>query len=394
MLRSFICLLFLFGLTTSVVAEEVGYQQVLVPFYTEQIKLTYDPAMLALSAPGGTQQEMVAYFYELSDTNYQPFLRSWQQASKALALNDWLTYQLLAEGLLTLQPEVKTRQLNLNIWFFLSQLGFDTRLAYTEQGDVFVFAHTEEVIFEAPVIEDKGRSFVNLTDVKGGRDLAQRALYLLDLLPNPGGRSFSWRLLKLPMLKTAPRKRSIRFWYEDQWEAVEVMADETVLAIMSDYPVISESGYVEVPFSDVLSASLLPQLRQRIEGLSDWEAVGLIASFTRSAFAYQEDKAHFGHSKPMTAEETFLYAYSDCEDRCAVFFNLVKELLGLPMVIVAYDNHLSMAVALPKNGGGAFSYEGTSYYLCDPTGPSESAIVGIPPQGYERSPFKIMAVGQ
>ena len=35
----------------------------------------------------------------------------------------------------------------------------------------------------------------------------------------------------------------------------------------------------------------------------------LLAAFTRSSFAYKEDKEYFGYSKPMVAEEVFLYPF-------------------------------------------------------------------------------------
>ena len=92
----------------------------------------------------------------------------------------------------------------------------------------------------------------------------------------------------------------------------------------------------------------------------------------------------------MVAEEVFLYPYSDCEDRSALYVRLVQELLGLPMIILAYPDHLTVGVALPQTKGGFVRYKSKAYYICDPTGPANSAVVGEVPEGYEDTPFDII----
>ena len=116
----------------------------------------------------------------------------------------------------------------------------------------------------------------------------------------------------------------------------------------------------------------------------------IITAFTRSAFNYKTDENHFGRSKPMIREEVFYYPYSDCEDRVAVFFGLVKELLNLPMLVIAFPDHLTIGVALDQPIGPAIRHKGKKYYICDPTGPNNSYEIGRIPKGYERKSFEIL----
>ena len=83
----------------------------------------------------------------------------------------------------------------------------------------------------------------------------------------------------------------------------------------------------------------------------------------------------------MIADEVFFYPYSDCEDRSALFYALVRELLDLPMIVVAFPDHLTVAVSLEEELPGAvISYQGRRYYICDPTGPVNSSEIGIFPK--------------
>jgi hypothetical protein len=116
----------------------------------------------------------------------------------------------------------------------------------------------------------------------------------------------------------------------------------------------------------------------------------VLVSLTRSGFRYQEDTKYFGRSKPMVPEELFSYPYSDCEDRSALFYALVRELIDLPMVVIAYDDHLSVAVAADRVEGDNFSFQGRRYVFCDPTGPANSSVIGRIPPGYEKAKFQII----
>jgi hypothetical protein len=369
-------------------ASARAQQELSVAFYDEHIRVAYDSALSKLAAADGREPTLVRHFAALSQAPYSSLLRSLQQARRALQLNDWLYYQLMRKSLQQIYPQ--PLDLELAVWFFLSQSGFDTRLAYVEE-EVFVFVYTREEVFEAPIIQDGGRTFVNLTDIHGGGRSA-RPLYLLDFKPNPSGHAFSFQLRQLPLLRPQPKAMQVRFGLHGKTYALDVKADATVRQYMADYPILDEGSYLDVPLSPALAESLLPQLLKMLEGKNEWESVELLAAFTRSAFAYQEDKDYFGFNKPMIAEEVFLYPYSDCEDRCALFIRLVDALLGLPMIVLAYPGHLSVGVALPQLREGFIRHQGKAYYICDPTGPVGSSAIGKAPEGFEDAPFEIIKV--
>lgn len=374
------------GLSTSLSAK--ADEEILIPFYSEQVRIHYRSDLLKVGKPEMTEQGLRAYFRDMSQTGYGTIIRSLQQARKAFRLNDWLYYQLIKQVLRQIYGQHDPLERTLAAWFLLSQSGFDTRLTYLE-AEAYLYAYTEDEVFEAPIIKDKGRSYINLTRVQAGR-AHQKALYLLGFAPNPTGHAFSFYLPELPRLKPDLQEHTVRFFYEKEWHAIKVEVDENIAAFMEGYPIIAEEKYLEVPVSRSLAKSLFPPLRQMLRGKNEWQKAELLAAFTRSAFVYKEDKAYFGCSKPMVAEEVFIHPYSDCEDRTALFFQLTKKLLPLPTIVVAYADHLTLAVALPKAEGSSIHYEGENYYFCDPTGPIRDQRVGIVPEGYEDKPFKVI----
>lgn len=359
-----------------------------VDYFSEQIDLQYHSSMLIPQQVSISEKSMVSFYKSLEKTNYQVFLESVQQKKEQFNLNDWLTYTLLNEALSSIFDQRQLTRKKLTTWFLLSKMGFDTRLTYLDR-EVNIYAYSRDEVFEVPMIEDKGRKFVNLTGIREKAKM-NKPLYLLNFSPNPKGSSFSFYLNELPELTPELVEQKYLFPYRDSVYQLTIKADKTIRDIMLAYPIFAEDKYLEVPFSKALANSLLPQLEQLLVDRSEKEKLELLAAFTRSSFDYREDKKVFGKSKPMIADELFHYPYSDCEDRSALYYSLVKQLVDLPMVIVAFSDHLTVGVATQELKGTAISYRGKKYYICDPTGPANSSVVGEFPQGYERKSFHII----
>ncbi len=371
-------------------AYAVADARIAVSFYSETVELRYNDAMLKPSCTGINESGIASYYRQLERTPYQPLLNDLLAAKHALALNDWLLYQLLHEGLETIMKEKSAAERELAAWFFLSKMTFKTRVAYLDE-QVFLYVLSEDEVFEIPMIEDRGERFVNLTNSLAGATPALAALYLLNFDPTPDGNAFGFYLTALPKLRTDTATATVHFPYLDSVFQLNVQYDRTLVDVMEHYPLIAERKYLELPFSKILEASLLPSFRRMTAGKTKRQALELLLAFTRSGFEYKEDKVFFGRSKPMIPDEVFFYPYSDCEDRAALFFGMVKALLDLPMIVVAFPNHLTVAVQLNEDLPGAvIQYEGKGYYICDPTGPVNSSEIGVFPIAYQNEEFEIV----
>ncbi len=387
MLRALSLLVLMLGLLLGKARSE----SVIVQFYSEQLSLRFHPELRELPAPRTDAQDLVRFYRQIDRAGYEQLLLSLQAYQKEFALNDWLYAQLIYKSLKQILPAEAQRQREMLFWYFLEESGYDTRLAFQEE-EISVYLYTTEEIFEAPFITENDRNFVNVSAILRKNVADQSAIYILDYRPLPGGRPFSFRLNPMPKLKPFPEDRVFEFYVGRTHFAYELQIDRTLVELMRDYPLIGEKEYIQTPLSLHLSNSLLPKLRKELEAFSTIDKLRFLASLTRTGFSYQEDQFYFGQSKPMIPEEVFFYPYSDCEDRSALFFALAKELIGLPMIIVAFPDHLTIGVALPDMAGDPIRYRGRDYYICDPTGPVNSTEIGFIPADYQGQPYEVIGV--
>lgn len=126
--------------------------------------------------------------------------------------------------------------------------------------------------------------------------------------------------------------------------------------------------YADTPMDESVSQMLYPDIKNKIEGLSDVQAVNQILNWVQTAFQYEYDDKVWGHDRAFFAEETLYYPYCDCEDRAILFTRLVRDLLSLKCILVYYPGHLASAVCLKQQVNGDYiSLDGDVYTICDPT---------------------------
>ena len=145
---------------------------------------------------------------------------------------------------------------------------------------------------------------------------------------------------------------------------------------------MSELGYATASISPTLKESLYPQLQSLLEGKSTRESLEILVSFTRQGFAFKSDWAVYDDDHPMYAEQLFFSEYSDHEDRCALLYNLINDLLDLPMLVLThYNNDMTIGIEWTGDADRTFEHKGKQYLICDPTVPSYSSKIGEFPNG-------------
>ncbi len=383
-----LCVLCFANTNLTNLGNPANYQRFSLPFYAQPVAVTYDPGMLVAEPGALTNGSIRGIYNQLQRKPTQVLLNHLLDAKGKYLLNDYLFFRLASNTLNSIYRGASPSAQRITLYKLLIDAGFDARLTF-RGDDLFVNVYTKEELFEVPIIESDGRAYANISCLTGDCKGRQR-LYIFNDHPNPRGKSFGFQLHTWPQLAEQPVKKDLAFTYHGIEQRISVDFDKTMVDIMADYPFIHEYCYLETPLSPTLSRSLLPQLSAYMKGMDTQQQLELLASFTRSAFAYKEDVEYFGRSKPMVPEELFGYSYSDCEDRSALFFALVRDLLQLPMAVIAYDDHLTVAVGSDLLPGDSFNYKGQRYIFCDPTGPRNSSRIGQVPPGYEDKSFTVI----
>lgn len=365
-------------------------QQADVAFYNEHMVVSYRPELLANGPLALTEVGISHHYAAVTEGDWLPLHLQLEAERQRLRLNDWLYFKLVHETVGSIAGFAHANERRVLELHLLTLAGYDTRLCY--DGDaISVYVHTNDALYEVPMIREGDRRYVNLTAALYPHRRRRRDLRMHPLRPLPGGTGFDFALDELPRLAPNVSERVFRFRYGDEHLTVHGLSDRTIAAWMSEYPFFEEGRYMSTPLSPATGERLLGELRGLLRDRSERESLELLAAFTRSAFVYKEDKVSFGFSKPMIADEVLYYPVSDCEDRSALYFTLVRELLDLPVLAIAYDDHLSIAVGSRELEGWPFVHEGRRYYVCDPTGPAGTWNVGAPPNGYTARPFEVVA---
>ena len=126
--------------------------------------------------------------------------------------------------------------------------------------------------------------------------------------------------------------------------------------------------YANTPLDSDVKKQLYPALYSQLEGKTYPEAADILLDFVQSAFVYEYDDKVWGGDRAFFAEESLYYPYCDCEDRSILFSRLVRDLLGLKVILVYYPGHLATAVRFDDYVKGDYiNLNGERYLVCDPT---------------------------
>lgn len=300
-----------------------------------------------------------------------PLIRELLSLRKSLRLNDWLYYQLIRRTAQELSPKSANYfRYTIYKWWMLVQSGFDARLRFGNNKLLF-YVQCEENIYNIPAFRMEGKQYVclNYHDYGSRIDFDHESFTLLPLplIPEKAA-AFSYRISELPSLGAAAyRNRTLQFAYNRQTYEFTVKVTPQLGPLFANYPVVDYETCFNTPLSPETYHSLIPLLRRTLKGLKPTDGVDYLMHFTRYAFLFEQDTRLYGKEKRLSPEQTLLFEQSDCEDRAALFFYLVKELYNLPMLVLAYPDHVTVAVKFSKPVGPGIVYNGEKYTLCEPT---------------------------
>jgi hypothetical protein len=339
-------------------------------FYNDPVSLSLDNTGF-VDFPAHLSEAAVLDFYKQMETSrYDEVVSTLTKYREEKQPDDWIYYQLIRKTAQSISPKQENYiRYTLYKWFFLMKSGYDAQISVT--GDtILLYVQCDENIYDIPYHMRNGKQYVclNYHDYGYNLDFAKLAIHRIPVNIEGGG-PFSYKLTHVPQFKPSDYKeKDVRFNYQDVSYNFRLRVNEKVKDLYNNYPVVDYSLYFNVPMSGETYNSLVPGLREVTAGMSMKNGIDYLMQFTRYAFIYQTDQTNFGKEKRLSPEQTLLYDRSDCEDRSALFFFLVKEIYNLPMIVLAYPTHVTVAVKLDKvPGGRPIIYNGDKYYICEPT---------------------------
>jgi hypothetical protein len=306
-------------------------------------------------------------------------------------LCDWFYYQLIrrvADQIIRKADDY--RGYTMSKWHLLRASGFDP-LVVLEGSRIWLYVQTEDTLYNLPgrIIDGRQYICINAHDYEFDerRSSDQRSISAGE---RTSAKPFSFTIDRLPEFpENAYQRKAFVFNVGHRREQLDVSLNTALPGLLRNYPVTDYRHHFNIPLSRETQASLVSQLRRKLERMNTPQGIEYLLQFTRHAFPFATDTQVFGREKRLSPEETLLYETSDCEDRAALFFYLVKEIYDLPMVVLTFPNHVSVAVDLKQNRGQVVRHEGREYTLCEPTPQRRDLKPGESLKGIHDGPFEV-----
>ncbi|MFY7879946.1 MAG: hypothetical protein ACOVP6_07740 [Lacibacter sp.] len=347
-------------------------------FYGDTIRLAMNPSML-IAIPETLQNEQVLAFYtQLDNSGFATIANELLEHKEKNKYDDWFYYQLIRKTAQTISPKSENYyRYTLYKWYLLSKSGYQTLLSYSKSKLLFYVA-SEETIYNLPIRIKGTRQFIclNYHDY-GAVDFKNELFADIQISEQNQRKSFSYRVSQLPDFKqTDYKEKEIQFQYYENEYHFKVKLNPQIKTLFKNYPVVDYALQFNIPLSKETYGSLIPDLKKKVKGMKTRNGINFLMHFTRYAFLFEPDETAFGKEKRLSPEETLIYGQSDCEDRAALFFYLVKEIYNLPMIVLVYPKHVTIAVNLDKPIGKPILYNGKTYSICEPTPQKEDLPMG------------------
>jgi len=359
-------------------SQRLAAQNFSFEFYDGTFNFELDKASNIAFSDELSQRSVESFYQEISQSKYKPLISRLLEYKEKHQLNDWIYYQLIRKTAQQISPKAENyHRYTLYKWFLLAKSGYDARLGIGKNRLIF-YVRNEENINDIPFFMEDGHKYMCLNYHDYGKiDFVKEQIIPAKIDVPEAKTSFSYKVTRMPDFKPESyTQKSLNFNYGPRSYNFQVKLNTAVEGIFANYPGVDFETYFNIPLSKETYHSLIPILKENVNGMSQKKGVDYIMRFTRYAFLYENDDDNFGKEKRLSPEQTLLSKYSDCDDRAALFFYLVREIYDLPMIALLYPTHINMAVQFDKPMGSSIIYKGEKYSVCESTPQKQDLKIG------------------
>lgn len=317
-----------------------------------------------------SNQEISNMWTRLSEKEHNNLLYDCLANKKQHGFCDWVYLHMLDS--VSQECYGKGNEATLLMAFLYQQSGYKMRLAKDGSGNLALLFASEAVLYNTSFVKIGQEEFYVYGN-RGGMFAVCDAVF-------PGEKSLSLEMkddMSAGMIVacglTEVRERKADC-YSDWYMACSVMSG--MLNLYADYPACYVNGDVmtrwamcaNAPWNHHLSFAWLPSVKEDLKAYSEKEQVERLLNWVQTGFDYKTDEEVWGRERAFFAEETLYYPYCDCEDRSILFSKLVRDVVGLKVLLVYYPGHMATAVKFNEDVQGDYIMLGADrYVICDPT---------------------------
>lgn len=343
--------------------KEAPYKKVSVGYYGAIITIGF-PQEDNLKLKALKENAIADAWKQLSDSRYDITVSTALNVRKNHSLCDWAYMQVLQAA--AEKQYGKTNEAVLMQAFLMTQSGYRVRLGMCD-GKLYMLVASRYDIYGLRFYTLDGYKFYVVNGDKKADMQICKAKFDKE-------NSLSLQIARLPVLGNEPTPK--RTLTSKKGVSASVSVNKNLIDFFNTYPQAYINGnfttrwaaYANTPLDKAVKDMLYPPLKKTISGMTERDAVGILLNWVQTAFKYEYDDKVWGRDRAFFAQETLYYPASDCEDRAILFSRLVRDLLGLDVVLLYYPGHLATAVAFNGDVNGDYlMYKQRRYVVCDPT---------------------------
>lgn len=317
----------------------------------------------------GTNEKALAKAYrELTGSAYNNLLHDCLELRKKYTLCDWAYYKMLEILAGTICGKGTNEAVFLQGVLF-HQSGYMMRFALNpDDKSLHLLVRIDGVAYDSGYTSVGGKIFFLLDGSKLKNLQVCEASY-------PGEKEMTFLIPKLPKLDVELSKERQIISRFVNVEA-KIAVNKNMINFFNDYPstynnqdiMTSWAFYANTPVTKEVRENMYPQLKERFGNATPLMAANLLLNWVQMGFEYAIDQKVWGGERAFFAEESLYYPLCDCEDRAILYSHLVRDLLGLDVLLVYYPEHLYTAVCFNEDvKGDYFMVDGRKFTVADPT---------------------------
>lgn len=344
---------------------KVPVQETVIPgsgfpfrFYGRTYRVRYD-RMADLTLPSVDESD-VAAGWEALEAGAPSLVEDCLVIREREQLCDW-AYLQLADSLSTAVFPSPCNERELLFGYLLGQAGYAVRFGH-DASELTCLYGTKQIVYAKSYYPMDGAYFYEHCPLASSLFISE---------PMPGAtRPLDLSLYRAPSFADGPM---VERHIDVNGIAFDFSIPSALLDFYMSYPHTEMYVKANAPVSAALRASLYPALRAKIEGKGQVDAANTILHFVQGLMTYESDRTHWGFEKWNFPEESIWYLRGDCDDHAILFARLIRDLLGLDVLLVQCDvngglAHAATAVHFTESmSGDSFEFGGKTWWCCEPT---------------------------
>ncbi len=314
------------------------------------------------------EKSLATAYRKLTNVRYNNLLSDCLSLRDNYALCDWAYYKMLEAMAAAVCGKGTNEAIFLHGVLF-QQSGYAIRFATNSEFDhLYLLSSIKGISYDTDYIIIENKKFYLFGDNKNNNFQICKMAY-------SGEKDMSMDISSLPRFEF--NLTDIRTIKSESYNiSVNTAVNKNLIDFMNDYPTTRLEDnkltrwtyYANAPISEEVKQLVYPQLKERLKNVTPLTSVNMLLNWVQTGFEYEYDNIVWEQDRAFFAEETLYYPFSDCEDRAILFSHLVRDLVGLDVVLVYYPGHLATAVCFNDNkvDGDYLMLDERKFIIADP----------------------------